>query len=93
MNSQNPSFIREIFYQSPYVSHKKQKLFLQSHKTAAFDDKSLKTIGPHIWNSLTEKIKLVTNLVNFRNSINKCFGPKCMCNLCSFKIENVKNKS
>ena len=34
LNNQNPSFMREIFYRSPYVSYKKQNLFVQSHKTA-----------------------------------------------------------
>ena len=36
LNNQNPSFMREIFYRSPYASHEKQNLFVQSHKTAAF---------------------------------------------------------
>ena len=65
LNNQNLSFMRKIFYRSPYVSHKKQNLFVHSHKTAAFGDKSLKTLGPQIWNSLPEKIKSVTNLVDF----------------------------
>ena len=74
LNNQNPSFMGEMFYRSPYVSHKKQNLFIQSHKTAAFCDKSLKTIGTQIWSSLPEKIKLVTKLVDFKNSIKKGFG-------------------
>ena len=91
-NNQNPSFMREILYRSPYVSHKKQNLFVQSHKTAAFGDKSVKTLDLQIWNSLPEKIKSVTNLVDFKNSIKKWFGPKCMCNLRSSKNENAKNR-
>ena len=66
LNNQNPSFMREIFYRSPSVSHKKQNLFVQSHKTATFDDKNLKRSGPQMWNSLPEKIKSVTNLVDFK---------------------------
>ena len=46
LNNQNPSFMRKIFYQSPYENHKKQNLFVPSHKTAAFGDKSLKSLGP-----------------------------------------------
>ena len=65
LNNQNPSFMREIFNQSPYVSHEKQNLFVQIHKTATFGDKSFKTLGPQIWNSLPEKIKSVTNLADF----------------------------
>ena len=52
LNHQNPSFVKEILYQSPYVSHKKWNLFVQSHKTAAFGDKSIKTLTPQIWNLL-----------------------------------------
>ena len=87
MNNQNPSFMREIFYWSPYVSHKKQNLFVQSHKTAAFGDKSLKILDPQ--NSLPGKIKLVTNLVDFKNSKWKWFDLKCTCNI-SFKNEMQK---
>ena len=36
LNNQNLSFMRGIFHRSPYVSHIKQNLFVQSHKTAAF---------------------------------------------------------
>ena len=52
LNHQNHSFMKEILYQSPYVSHKKWNLFVQSHKTAAFGDKSIKTLTPQIWNLL-----------------------------------------
>ena len=57
--------MREIFNQSPYVSHEKQNLFVQIHKTAAFGAKRFKTLGPQIWNSLPEKIKSETNLADF----------------------------
>ena len=72
LNNQNPSFMREIFYRSPSVSHKKQNLFVQSHKTTTFGEKSLKRSGPQMWNSLPEKIKLVTNLVDFKKPIKNC---------------------
>ena len=72
--------MREIFYGSPFVRHKKQNLFVQSHKIEAFGNKSLKILGPQICKSLPEKIKMVTNIVDFKNSIEKWFGPKCLCN-------------
>ena len=92
LNNQNPSFIREIFYRSLYVSHKKQNLFEQSHKAATFGNKSVQTYDPQIWNSLPEKISLVANLVEFRNSIKKLFCAKFMYNLCFFKNENAENR-
>ena len=76
-----------------YVIKTEQNLLVKSHKTAVFGDKSLKTLGPHTWNSLPGMIKLkTTNLVDFKNSIKKWFGPKCMCNLFSFKNENAENR-
>ena len=90
LKNQNPSFVREIFHRSPYVSHKKQNLFVQSHVTATFGNKNLKTLGPHILNSLPEMVKSVTILVDFKNSIKRWFTPKCMCNICSFKNEYQK---
>ena len=38
-------FIDSIWEDSYLVSHKKQDLFVQSHKTAAFGDKSLKHVA------------------------------------------------
>ena len=65
LNNQNLSVMRELFYLASHVTHKKQNLFVQSHKTTAFGDRSLKTLGPQIWNSFPEKIKSVTYLVDF----------------------------
>ena len=48
LNNENSNFMREIFYRSPNVSHKKQNLFGQNHKTAAFVDKSLIILGSQI---------------------------------------------
>ena len=77
-----------LAYYRQYLSHKKQNLFVQSHKAANFGDKSLKIIGSQIWRLLSEKIKSVTNLVNFKNSRN----PRYMCHLRLFKNENAENK-
>lgn len=90
LNNQNHSFMKEIFYRYPYVSHKKQNLFLQSRETAGFGDGSPKRLVPQIYNSLPEKVKSVTNFADFKNSVKKWFGPKCMCNLGSFKIKMQK---
>ena len=88
------SFVYSNFNYCPLVSYffsKKQNLFVQSRKTVAFGEKSLKTLGPQIWSSHPEKIKSATNLVDCKNLIKKRFSPKCMSNLCSFKNKNVEN--
>ena len=78
LNNLNLSFMKEIFYRSPYVSHMELNIYVQSHKTKNFGYKSLKSL----------KIQ-ETSLSNFKSSIKKWFGPKCMCNLCSFNNDNV----
>ena len=44
--------------------------------------KSLRSLGPQIWNSLPEHIKTETSLAHFRSLINTWFGKECLCNLC-----------
>ena len=92
VNNQNSGFMGEMFYRSLYVSHKKQNLFVQSHKTTTFGDKRLKKTWPSNTEFIPEKIKSVPNLVEVKNSIKIWFDPKCMCNWCSFKNENAENR-
>ena len=80
VNNQNSGFMGQMFYRSLYVSHKKQNLFVQSHKTTAFGDKRLKMTWPSNTEFIPGKIKSVPNLVEVKNSIKIWFDPKCMCN-------------
>ena len=64
---------------------------MERYKTGAFGNQSTKTLGPQVWNTLPEKIKLVKNLLDFKNSRKKLLAPKCMCNLFSFKKANAEN--
>ena len=66
VNNQNSGFMGEIFFLSPCVSHKKQNLFVQSHKKTAFGDKRLKKTWPSNMEFIPEKIKSVTNLAEFK---------------------------
>ena len=45
----NPNFMKEIFYISPHG------IFVQSRKTIKYGDESLNSLGPHLWNSPSEK--------------------------------------
>ena len=56
VNNLNPDFMKDIFYLSSYQTHKKY-IFVHSRNTASFGDKSLRALGPHVWNSLPENIK------------------------------------
>ena len=82
LNDLNPKFMKEIFNFSPHCSHRKRDIFVHSRNTVNYGNKSLKSLGPHIWNSLPEKIKATTSISIFKNFIKSWFGPKCKCKMC-----------
>ena len=82
INNLNPDFMKDIFYLSPYQTHKKYDIFVRSRNTASFGDKSLRALGPHVWNSLPENIKSTDTISVFKNFIKNWCGPKCKCKSC-----------
>lgn len=56
--------------------------------TAEYEDQNIKSLGPHIWNALSEKVKAEHIYQNFRNFINSWFGPSCKWNLCLLSEAN-----
>ena len=83
LKSLNPEFMKEIFHPSPYLTHKKNNILVQSRNTAKFGNNSLRVLGAHIWNSLPENIKSTTIFHKFKEFIQTWDGPKCKCYLCS----------
>ena len=47
-----------------------------------YDTKSLKTLGPKVWNQLPEDIKSETSYTKFKEYFDTWFGSKCRCNVC-----------
>ena len=47
-----------------------------------YGTKSLRSLGPQIWNSLLEHIKAETSLAHFQSLMNTWFSKECLCNLC-----------
>ena len=82
VNNLNPDFMKDIFYLSPYQTHKKYDIFVHSRNTASFGDISLRALGPHVWNSLPENIKSTDTISVFKNFIKNWCGPKCKCKNC-----------
>ena len=81
----NPDFMKDIFYYSPYNTHRKYDIFVYSRKTSNFGDKSLRALRPHIWNSLPESIKSTDSISIFKSFIKNWSGPKCKCKYCLLK--------
>ena len=83
LNSLNPEYMKDIFCRSEYLTHKPLNLKVNNRHTVKYGDKSMRNLGPHIWNSLPDHIKAETDIFKFKNYINQWLGPKCKCSLCS----------
>ena len=68
---------------SHYASWKNGLVVIRT-KTTMFGEKSLKTSGPKIWNSLPEDVKVLISLPKFTEFIKTWYGPECRCNICKY---------
>ena len=84
LNNLNPEYMKEIFYKTTNLTHRPFNIKVNQNNTTKYGNKSLRSLGPHIWNSLPNQIKEGTNFNKFKNYIDKWFGTKCKCNLCSY---------
>ena len=66
LNNLNPAFMEEIFHRTKWLTHRSNNIQVNVHKKAKYGDKSLRTLGPQIWNSLPEQMKAETNFIKFR---------------------------
>ena len=86
LNNLNPVFLKEFFYfkDSNRLVQEKYKLNLQIHKIiqVRFDTKSLRGLGPKIWNTLPYNIKTSENTDIFKRTIKDWTGVECKCLLC-----------
>ena len=79
LNNLNPAFMEEIFHRTRWLTPRPNNIQVNVYKTAKYSDKSLKTLGRHIWNSLLEHMEAETNFNKFREYINQWFEPICKC--------------
>ena len=82
----NPSFMRNIFSlrTSKYPSRNPNNLNHFRPNQVTFGSKSLKAMGPQIWNCLPNELKSAENLNSFKGLIKQWDGPTCKCNACKF---------
>ena len=83
-NNLNPDYMKEIFFKITNLTHRSFDIKVNQNSSTKHGQKSLKNLGPHICNSLPIEIKEETNYGKFKNYINKWFGVKCKCSICSF---------
>ena len=82
----NPSFMQSVFSSrtSKHPSRNPNNLNHFRPNQVTFGSKSLKAIGPQIWNCLPNEIKSADNLNSFKRMIKQWDGPSCKCNACKY---------
>ena len=80
LKSLNPDFVPTYFKKSSHSASRKDDFVVNRAKTATFGEKSLRTVGPKIWNSLLKDVKDLTSLQKFTEFIKTWYGPECKCN-------------
>ena len=49
LNNPICAFMEEIFHRTKWLTHRQKNKQVNVHETAKYGDKSLRTLGPHIW--------------------------------------------
>ena len=84
LNNLNPKYMKEMFYKTTNLAYGPFNIKVNQNNTTKYGNRSLKSLGPHIWNSLPKQIKEETYQNKFKNYNDKWFGAKCKRNLCSY---------
>ena len=87
LNDLNPSFMKDIFIQNNDCRHRRENqvnnIAHNRPNQVKFGERSLKTLGPKIWNCLPSNLKNAENLATFKSLIKSWNGNACTCYLCS----------
>ena len=82
LNGLNPKFMADIFHHSPYSTLKKYNLYAHDRNTSKYGEKSLRVLGAHIWNSLSDSVKNKSLMNMSKVFIKTWLGAKykrCLC--------------
>ena len=82
----NPPFMQSIFFSrtSKNPSRNPNNFSHFRPNQVTFGSKSLKAIGPQIWNCFPNELKSADNLNSFKHMIKQWDGPSCKCYVCKF---------
>ena len=80
----NPVYMQGLFEKNVNSKRCKDDLKVPFQNSVTFGDKSLRVLGPHIWNMLPAELKRETSYRKFKTQINNWFGPKCNCSTCKY---------
>ena len=76
--------MKNIFYKTTNLTHRPSSIKVNQNDATKYGNKSQRSLGPHIWNSLLKQIEEETGYNKFKNYIDKWFGAKCKYTLCSY---------
>ena len=86
INRPNPAFMTDIFKLSDSKKLARKQNVLNLNVTrpnqVRFGERSLRVLGPKIWNNLPAHVKSASNLLSFKRFIKSCDGISCKRNLC-----------
>ena len=87
----NPPFMHSIFSSrsSKNPSRNPNNLDHFRPNQVTFGSRSLKAMGPQIWNCLPNELKSVDNLNSFKRMIKRWNGPSCKCNVCTYNENDI----
>ena len=84
VNKVNPYYMKKIFSKTTNLTHRPLDINFNQNNTTKYENNILRSLGPHISNSLPNEIKKETEYEKIKNNMNDWFGLKCKCNMCSF---------
>ncbi len=82
LNGLNPVYMQDIFIRN--TTSESKKLYIPSHNAKTYGEKSLRILGPEIWNGLPEHFRTEDSIENFKILIKTWSGPTCKCNMCTY---------
>ena len=66
----NQAFMKNLFAKREVSMRRKNNLEIPDRSTVKYEDKSIRSLGPHIWNGLPEEIRNENFYDNFKQYLN-----------------------
>ena len=76
LNHLNSLYMQEIFYKTTNLTQRPFNMKVNQNNATKYGNKSLRSLGPHIWNSLPKQIKEETDYIKCKTYIDQWFGAK-----------------
>ena len=67
LNNMNPEYMKEIFHEAVFTTHRTLNLEVNENHTTKYGIKSQRYLGFHTWSSLPNKLKKKSTTLSSRN--------------------------